>query len=257
MRNGAFLQSDAIQKTFVRMKLPISVIVPHSSNRSTMFRSFFLPSIEANHPSEIIIIDDDSNANAKRNKGAMKAKYPYLFFCDDDILLSKKALQVFYESLQTHSSAGYAYSDYYRVNPPAKYKFELFKAGAYDRDRLIRKNFISTMSLIRSEGFPGFDEELNRFQDWDLWLTLMKANIEGVYVPEALFMAFYIQDDCISSGMNYDPLKAKSIVLKKHGLPLAMTAAHDEKFSNKILKKISAYSKKAIKRFDEYIDRLP
>jgi hypothetical protein len=32
-----------------------------------------------------------------------------------------------------------------------------------------------------------FDESLKRFQDWDLWLTLLAQNKTGVFVPEVLF----------------------------------------------------------------------
>ncbi|KKW45216.1 MAG: hypothetical protein UY95_C0004G0018, partial [Parcubacteria group bacterium GW2011_GWA2_56_7] len=52
---------------------------------------------------------------------------------------------------------------------------------------LRRMNFIHTSALIRSDGFPGFDEAIKRFQDWDVWLTLLKEGKEGVFVDEELF----------------------------------------------------------------------
>ena len=47
--------------------------------------------------------------------------------------------------------------------------------------------YIMTTSLIRAKDFPGFDESLKKFQDWDLWLTMLEQNKTGVWVPEILF----------------------------------------------------------------------
>ena len=67
--------------------LPISVIVPLSKNRRSFFENFVLPLIEANNPVEIIVNDDEGRAPKKRNDGFKKSTQPFLFFCDDDILL--------------------------------------------------------------------------------------------------------------------------------------------------------------------------
>lgn len=32
-----------------------------------------------------------------------------------------------------------------------------------------------------------FDTSLKRFQDWDLWLTLLERNKTGVFIPEVLY----------------------------------------------------------------------
>ena len=42
---------------------------------------------------------------------------------------------------------------------------------------------------MRRAYFPGFDEDLKRFQDWDLWLTMLANNNVGIFVPEILFRA--------------------------------------------------------------------
>jgi hypothetical protein len=47
--------------------------------------------------------------------------------------------------------------------------------------------YIHTTSLIRRDHFVGFDPSLKRFQDWDLWLTMMEKGDHGYYLPEILF----------------------------------------------------------------------
>ena len=41
--------------------------------------------------------------------------------------------------------------------------------------------------MIRRCAFPGFDEKLARFQDWDLWLTIAKRGGVGVWIDKELF----------------------------------------------------------------------
>ena len=53
--------------------------------------------------------------------------------------------------------------------------------GEFDEDRLKQCNFVSTNSLIRSKDFIGFNEDLERHQDWDLWLRMLKEGKKGIY----------------------------------------------------------------------------
>lgn len=74
--------------------LPISVIVPLSKNRRDFFETMTLPLIEANDVNEIIVNDDEGRAPKKRNAGFKKSTQPFIFFCDDDILLPTRRLLV-------------------------------------------------------------------------------------------------------------------------------------------------------------------
>jgi len=49
--------------------------------------------------------------------------------------------------------------------------------------------YINPMALLRREHFPvgGWDESIKKFQDWDLWLTVLEAGHQGIFVPEVLY----------------------------------------------------------------------
>lgn len=188
--------------------LPISVIIPlgNSKTRKDFFNKMVLPLIDANSPNEVIIVGGEGSAPFKRNKGFKKATQPYVFFCDDDILLPNDHLWNLYIELKnSDKSVGYTYSGYHGIvlHPESHPMGGNFKINTIDFNinNLRNNNFISTMSLIKSDVFPGFDETLTRFQDWDIWLTLLNMEIYGKAVHNNEFYAYYL-DIGITSKTN-------------------------------------------------------
>ena len=112
----------------------------------------------------------------------------------------------------------YSYCNYQGwVRNPENYEWKKnfhHKARTFDPAVLRQKNFISTMSLIRTECFPGFDEDLERLQDWDLWLTIWDIHKKGgAWIDDTLFMAYYL-DKGISANDNWN--QARRAIAKKH-----------------------------------------
>lgn len=177
------------------MNLPISVIVPFSKDRDAFFYRFCLPSIESNNPAEIIIESDEDKAPVKRNRGAKKATQPYLFFCDDDTILAKDCLPRMLTLLE-ETKLQFCYCNYFGIvldeksHPIGKNYIQISKPFSYD---LLRKhNYIDTMSLLQAAAFPGFDEELEGYQDWDLWLTIVEQGGKGAYIDDLLYLTFHL-----------------------------------------------------------------
>lgn len=200
--------------------LPISVIVPLSKNRRNFFENYVLPLIEANNPVEIIVNDDEGRAPKKRNDGFKKSTQPFLFFCDDDILLPANYLESLYNALQKNPDAGFAYTGYqgivlYPESHPMHGNFSIPSVD-FNISILRRGNYISTMTLVRRDLFPGFDENLKRLQDWDVWLTVVKNGSRGVLVPNLSFFAYYL-DSGITSNTNNE-IDAINAIRIKHNI---------------------------------------
>jgi glycosyltransferase involved in cell wall biosynthesis len=199
--------------------VPVSVVLTTIKKRKEFVNSFVLPSIQANNPAEIIIIDDEElGIQEKRNKGASLAKQDYIFFCDDDVIIPKNHLKILHESI-LGSDYSFAYTDYQAIvfdeSSHAFRKNYYHSASHFDLKKLKRNNFIDTCSLVKKSDFCGFDPKIKRFQDWDLWLTLSLNGHTGIYVEETGIMKFYF-DSGISSSKN---LKYhRDVILKKHGL---------------------------------------
>lgn len=196
----------------------ISVIIPTYNHASSLRQTIESVLAQDGVELELIVIDDGSTGhetgmilndyrdlpnvtayrqenagrNPARNKGFEFAKGDYLLFLDADADLDRDALSKLKHALDT-SDASFAYGDF-------RYGFKKFNTGTFDAERLRKQNYIHTSALIRRSAFPRFDEQIKRFQDWDLWLTIVNQGGKGVYVPGEL-MRFSTQEKGISSWL--------------------------------------------------------
>ncbi len=125
---------------------------------------------------------EHGGAPKARNFGFEKSQGEYILFCDADMVLRGDCLEKMKEALEKNSDKSYVYSDF-------KYGWKKFKFWEFDTEKLKKHNYINTCSLVRREDFSGFDESLEKFQDWDVWLTLLDQGKTGTYIPEVLFKA--------------------------------------------------------------------
>ena len=198
--------------------LPVSVIVPLTKSRKSFFNNFVLPLLEANNVNEIIVNDDEGRAPKKRNDGFKKSTQPFLFFCDDDIFLPADYIQSLYDVLIKNPDVSFAYTGYVGIvlhpeTHPMRGNFSI-PSVPFNAENLKYGNYISTMTLVRRDTFPMFDENLKRLQDWDLWLTIVKNGGKGILVPNQTFFAYYL-DSGITSNTNSE-MDAINAIRAKH-----------------------------------------
>lgn len=124
----------------------------------------------------------NQGAPSARNHGFRKSVGEYLMFCDADAELKPNALELLLQTLTNHPEASYAYASFL-------WGKKLFKVGAFDANRLKQGPFIHTMALIRREQLPaaGWDETIKKFQDWDMWLTMLEENHTGIWIDQVLY----------------------------------------------------------------------
>jgi len=130
----------------------------------------------------LFINQSNQGAPAARNRGYQEAHGEYLFFCDADAVLKPEALDIMLGVLENNPGASYSYPSFY-------WGRKLFKVGEFDADKLRQAPYIHTMALIRRADFPasGWDINIKKLQDWDLWLTMLEQGKIGRWVGQILF----------------------------------------------------------------------
>ncbi len=141
-----------------------------------------------------------------RNIGWKASAGEYLFFCDSDVVLKPDCLEAMVQRLHDNQDCSWAYCDF-SVGRKKKTFYPFDAAG------LRKRNCSSTMSLIKASDFQGFDPELKRLQDWDVFLTMSEKGFKGVWVDRQLFHA-KDRKGITNNSLNWDEAVAE--LKKKH-----------------------------------------
>lgn len=127
-----------------------------------------------------ILHQENRGAPAARNYGFKISTGELVIFLDADILLTPSALEKMYLALKTDQEAAFAYCSF-------RFGWKKFKLWPFNYEKLKQLPYIHTSALMRREVFPGFDESLKKFQDWDLFLTIAERGGRGVFIKQVLF----------------------------------------------------------------------
>lgn len=182
----------------------ISVIIPAYQHAATLAACLDSVLAQTRTPDEIVVVNDGSTdgtdevlapyetrgvrvlrqenqgGNAARNAGFKATSGNLVIFCDADVVMRSDMLAVLERALAEHPEASLAYSGF-------RFGWKSFRSFPFDPSRLRRMNYIHTTALVRREHFPGFDPSVRRFQDWDVWLTMLDQGRVGTFVDEELF----------------------------------------------------------------------
>ncbi len=182
----------------------ISIIIPVYNHAGALNQALVSIAKQTYEPIEVIIVDDGSKeklnipsvkigmytklirqehagAPAARNRGLEEAKGEYVIFWDADVIGEPDMLEKMKRALDTNPHASYAYSNFL-------FGWKKMQGITFDPDVLKKINYIHSTSLIRKKDVVRWDEALKKFQDWDLWLSMLKHHKKGVWVPEYLFL---------------------------------------------------------------------
>ena len=134
------------------------------------------------------ILDNEARgANWARNQGWRQAQGEFLLFSDCDCQWEPNAIEILVGALDRDAKASYAYCAFKWTNEDSTGR--TVGMGPFTAQTVRNGSVFSTMSLFRAANFPGFDEEIKRLPDWDLYLTLLERDGRlGVCVPRILFV---------------------------------------------------------------------
>ena len=187
---------------YVKKEPIISVIMPFYNDQKYIRQSVYSILNQTFPYFELVIIDDGSTDEEslkelesveniderirvlhRENQGVSVARdygvkntspsTKYIVFCDSDDLLEPTYLECAYWTLETNKEASWAYTDSVGFDSNEYIWNEWF-----DAKKMKKENDLTLMSMIKKEDFnlvEGFNiSEKYVFEDWNLWLKLMK-----------------------------------------------------------------------------------
>jgi glycosyltransferase involved in cell wall biosynthesis len=204
----------------------VIVVNDGSSDKTTEVMNSFREEFKMAEINYKTIEQENKGAPNARNHGFQASKGDYLFFCDADVTMERNCLWEMANALQNHPEVAFVYSSF-------KFGGKLFKLQPFDAKKLRQMPYISSMSMVRTKNFPitGWDENLKKFQDWDLWLTVSEQGGTGFWIDKPLFsacaggtMSSWLPS-FVYKSMPFLPIvkkyhQAVRIVKEKHGLLL-------------------------------------
>ncbi|MBI4435414.1 glycosyltransferase family 2 protein [Candidatus Uhrbacteria bacterium] len=188
----------------------LSVIIPTYQHATTLPRALDSAFAQTRQPDEVIVVDDGSTdatvealapyrdrigylyqdnqgAPVARNRGFKQSTGELVIFWDADVIAEPMMLERLEDALKENPEAAWAYASFW-------WGRRLFQGRPFSAEALRSQNYIHTTALIRRKDFPGFDESLKRFQDWDLWLTMSEQGKVGIFVNESLYRVLVESD---------------------------------------------------------------
>ena len=159
----------------------------------------------------IVSYDEGKGANFARNKGFKLCDTQYVLFSDNDLTWEPDSIETMLDVLRSNPESAYVYGWYLRGK-------NICSKKPWNVSALKKQNFINTMAIIRAKDFPGFDEKIERLQDWDLWLTMLENGKTGIFLDKQVFSTNGNNGTGITFGnkLGYD--EAKQIVMENHNL---------------------------------------
>lgn len=183
----------------------ISIVIPVYNQKESLKQALDSIYCQTYKNKEIIIVDDGSDelvsqanlnikkkesikiirqknkgAPAARNRGLQEVRGNFVIFWDADVVAIPEMLEKMHDKLFECQEASFVYCN-------MKYGKKKMSAQEFDKANLKENNYIHSTSLIRAQDVISWDESLDRFQDWDLWLSMVEQNKTGVWIDEYLF----------------------------------------------------------------------
>lgn len=213
-----------------REKPKVSVIISTYNRKALLKKAIRSVLAQSMGDFELIIVDDCSTENIQKtvdsygdnriiylktaknsghdshpkNLGIMKANGKYVCFLDDDDQYRVDHLMVLTRYIE-EADIELVYGDY--VIADKKGKMKPGWSLDFSAQALTEMNFISMpVVIIKRESLlavGGFDEDVPKFKDWNLWLRLHKNGCEFMHVP-IIVAEVYPQKNAISDRFKND-----------------------------------------------------
>jgi glycosyltransferase involved in cell wall biosynthesis len=154
-----------------------------------------------------------------RNEAAKLSKGKYLSFFSSDFIMFPGALSLWLEKFEENPKYDFLFGPYALIDGEMLFQPEHTKTDFF---LLSTRNYIDGGFPLKRELWEKhpWDEDIYSLNDWDFWLSIVKAGHEGLYVQEITYSAEMPRAGGLSKHSQDNWLTQTALIKKKHGIPV-------------------------------------
>jgi len=163
-----------------------------------------------------VVYKENGGPSSARNEAFKHSKGDFILPLDSDDMIRNGYIKSCVTILQRDKNISPVYCDTHHVGEIQGVE----KRPEWDKVRLLEGPFIVNCSMMHREAFEkvnGYDEDLNGWEDYDMWLRMMKEGYIGKRIDKPLFIYFHHEKDgTISTEANKNHQKLYSKIIQKN-----------------------------------------
>lgn len=171
------------------------------------------------HPNIKIINQNNAGPANARNTGIKNSTGEYILPLDSDDMISPDYIQTCLNIIKKDKTISPVYCDTNHVGEinGAEVRPE------WSKERLLQGPFIVNCSMFSRDAYNstnGYDETMNGWEDYDLWVQMMVNGYVGKRIPKPMFIYFHHEKDgTISTEANKNPQELFNYIMNKNLKP--------------------------------------
>ena len=168
-------------------------------------------------PHTTIIRQENGGPSKARNTGIKSSNGEYILPLDSDDMILPTYIEEAVNAIKYSDNISPVYCD--TIHEGQMKGTE--QRPEWSKERLLQGPFIVNCSLFSRKAFDavgGFDESLKGWEDYDLWIRMMKNGYVGKRIPRPLFVYIHHESDgTVSTHANQNMQELRDRIMTKNG----------------------------------------
>ena len=163
-----------------------------------------------------VVYKENGGPSSARNEAFRHSKGEYILPLDSDDMILEGYIRNCVNILTKNKDISPVYCDTHHVGQTQGVE----KRPEWSKERLLQGPFIVNCSMFHRESFEkvnGYDEEMIGWEDYDMWIRMMKEGYVGKRIPKPLFVYFHHEKDgTVSTEANKNHMELYQRIINKN-----------------------------------------
>ena len=163
-----------------------------------------------------VVYKENGGPSSARNEAFRHSKGEYILPLDSDDMILDGYIRSCVNILTKNKDISPVYCDTHHVGQTQGVETR----PEWSKERLLQGPFIVNCSMFHRESFEkvnGYDEEMIGWEDYDMWIRMMKEGYVGKRIPKPLFVYFHHEKDgTVSTEANKNHMELYQRIITKN-----------------------------------------